>query len=291
MDDRSPQSVIGRQVDAVGQQPVVAGQPLQPPRRVDIDGPFADVDVDADPQVPGQAGGVAQGFVSACERGVDADQAPAAGPDEPLVLLDAAAFDELIPPEVAADPLRFRDEKRYADRLKDARSKTGRIRDPVGGHDPHADLGAGGGDRVEAALDGVGGLVVVDDGRGAALECLQRPQHGGPADHLQVEGGVEAPPDLLQYLSEVGGDPRRGRHPPRQRRVEMVVGAHQAGRDRGHGYSPPAPVRARRGTAARAAVESRIGRLVRHFPSNAWRAPATAPRVGTSTASPAPLAP
>jgi len=42
-------------------------------------------------------------------------------------IFDAAAFDELIPPEVAADPLRFRDEKRYADRLKDARSKTGRI--------------------------------------------------------------------------------------------------------------------------------------------------------------------
>lgn len=28
-------------------------------------------------------------------------------------------------PEVAVDPLRFRDEKRYADRLKDARAKTG----------------------------------------------------------------------------------------------------------------------------------------------------------------------
>lgn len=40
---------------------------------------------------------------------------------------DAASFEELIPPEVAADPLRFRDEKRYTDRLRDSRSKTGRI--------------------------------------------------------------------------------------------------------------------------------------------------------------------
>ena len=42
-------------------------------------------------------------------------------------IFDGATFEELIPPEVAADPLRFRDEKRYSDRMKDARSKTGRI--------------------------------------------------------------------------------------------------------------------------------------------------------------------
>ncbi|MDR3527365.1 MAG: acetyl-CoA carboxylase, carboxyltransferase subunit beta [Rhizomicrobium sp.] len=40
---------------------------------------------------------------------------------------DAGICEELIPPEVAADPLRFRDEKRYTDRLRDARSKTGKI--------------------------------------------------------------------------------------------------------------------------------------------------------------------
>ena len=40
---------------------------------------------------------------------------------------DAGSYEELVPPEVPADPLRFRDEKRYSDRLKDARSKTGRI--------------------------------------------------------------------------------------------------------------------------------------------------------------------
>ena len=42
-------------------------------------------------------------------------------------MFDGASFEELLPPEVPADPLRFRDEKRYADRLREARSKTGRV--------------------------------------------------------------------------------------------------------------------------------------------------------------------
>jgi len=48
-------------------------------------------------------------------------------PERFAAIFDGAQFEELIPPEVAPDPLRFRDEKRYADRLRDARSKTGRI--------------------------------------------------------------------------------------------------------------------------------------------------------------------
>ncbi|BAT61722.1 acetyl-coenzyme A carboxylase carboxyl transferase subunit beta [Variibacter gotjawalensis] len=40
-------------------------------------------------------------------------------------LFDNGRYEDIIPPEVATDPLRFRDEKRYADRLRDARTKTG----------------------------------------------------------------------------------------------------------------------------------------------------------------------
>src|SRR5438067_11929181 len=40
-------------------------------------------------------------------------------------LFDEGEFEEIPVPEVAADPLKFRDERRYADRLKDARAKTG----------------------------------------------------------------------------------------------------------------------------------------------------------------------
>jgi len=39
---------------------------------------------------------------------------------------DAGLFEELPPVEVPLDPLRFRDDRRYTDRLKEARNKTGR---------------------------------------------------------------------------------------------------------------------------------------------------------------------
>jgi acetyl-CoA carboxylase carboxyl transferase subunit beta len=49
------------------------------------------------------------------------------GPKERFAaLFDAAVFEEMPHPVVPADPLRFRDERRYADRLRDARGKTGR---------------------------------------------------------------------------------------------------------------------------------------------------------------------
>ncbi len=41
-------------------------------------------------------------------------------------LFDAGAYETLATPQVAQDPLKFRDERRYVDRLKDARAKTGR---------------------------------------------------------------------------------------------------------------------------------------------------------------------
>jgi len=40
-------------------------------------------------------------------------------------LFDGSVYEELPAPEVIADPLRFRDSKRYTDRMKEARTKTG----------------------------------------------------------------------------------------------------------------------------------------------------------------------
>jgi acetyl-CoA carboxylase carboxyl transferase subunit beta len=40
-------------------------------------------------------------------------------------MFDAGEFEDIALPEVQLDPLKFRDERRYADRLKDARAKTG----------------------------------------------------------------------------------------------------------------------------------------------------------------------
>ena len=42
------------------------------------------------------------------------------------MIFDGGKYQELSAPAVTADPLRFRDERRYSDRLKDARAKTGR---------------------------------------------------------------------------------------------------------------------------------------------------------------------
>jgi acetyl-CoA carboxylase carboxyl transferase subunit beta len=41
------------------------------------------------------------------------------------IMFDSGTWLDVPLPEVAADPLKFRDEKRYADRLRDARAKTG----------------------------------------------------------------------------------------------------------------------------------------------------------------------
>jgi acetyl-CoA carboxylase carboxyl transferase subunit beta len=40
-------------------------------------------------------------------------------------LFDSGQYEEIDVPEVAVDPLKFRDERRYSERLKDARAKTG----------------------------------------------------------------------------------------------------------------------------------------------------------------------
>src|SRR3954466_16324850 len=41
-------------------------------------------------------------------------------------IFDQGEYEELPLPDVVQDPLRFRDERRYPDRLRDARAKTGR---------------------------------------------------------------------------------------------------------------------------------------------------------------------
>ncbi|MGH7005435.1 MAG: acetyl-CoA carboxylase, carboxyltransferase subunit beta, partial [Alphaproteobacteria bacterium] len=46
--------------------------------------------------------------------------------DRLAMLFDGGIFSTIEPPKVPADPLRFRDSKRYSDRLRDAQSKDGR---------------------------------------------------------------------------------------------------------------------------------------------------------------------
>ncbi len=181
-------------------------------------------------------------LVAQREAGVGADQAPAAGLEEPFVLGQ--------PGLGALGPVA--------------------VGDLVGAHDPHAHLGAGLGDDVERAVDGGRGGVVVDDGRGPRLQGLDRPQQRRPAHQLQVEGGVEPPPHLVEDLGEARRRLRRGRHAPGQGRVQVVVGADQAGR----GGRRAAAVIGRR-PAQRAS-----GRVDCHSPERSCRAAATAPGRG-----------
>ena len=46
-------------------------------------------------------------------------------PQRLKAMFDGGEFEDVTLPEVTLDPLKFRDERRYADRLKDARAKTG----------------------------------------------------------------------------------------------------------------------------------------------------------------------
>src|SRR5262249_42055535 len=63
-------------------------------------------------------------------------------------IFDDGEWDDIPIPEVVSDPLRFRDEKRYADRMRDARAKTG-MQDAI-------KLGQG-------YLDGMGVVIGVQD--------------------------------------------------------------------------------------------------------------------------------
>ena len=125
---------------------------------------------------------------------------------------------------------------------------------------------------------------------GAALERLERPEHGRPAQHLEVERGVEPPPDLLagsRGTSSAGGAAPACRGPAPSR----GGGARRRAPASSTAPTPPqrwvsSPARTRRsdprvsGQASGSAVARVIGRLVRHSPSRSCRAAATAPAVG-----------
>jgi hypothetical protein len=162
--------------------------------------------VHAHPEVGGQPDDGIQRLVAQREARVGADQAAAAGAEEPLVL-GQPGLGALWPVAVG---------------------------DLVGAQHPHPDLGAGGGDHVEAAVDRRRRGVVIDDGGGARLERLDRAQQRRPPDRLGVEGHVEPPPDPLEDLGEVGRRDGGRRHAPGKRGVEVMVGADEPGRGGGH---------------------------------------------------------
>ena len=90
-------------------------------------------------------------------------------------LFDNGEYENLPLPEVPLDPLRFRDERRYTDRLKDARSKTG-LTDAV-----LAGAGRLEGQRVVAAVqdfDFLGSTCAFTRMMKQFLRCPRRMMHG-----------------------------------------------------------------------------------------------------------------
>ena len=85
-------------------------------------------------------------------------------------MFDGATWLDIGVPEVPVDPLKFRDERRYADRLKDARTKTGLH------------------DAVKLGLGKLDGLPVVDRRAGFRF-------HGRLARHGGRRGGDQGPGD------------------------------------------------------------------------------------------------
>ncbi len=232
-------------VDAVRQQPVVARQRPEPVGRARVHPILAHVDVHPHAQIVRQPHHRVERGVRQGEAGVGADQAPAARPQEALVL-GQARLGALGP--VAVGHL-------------------------VGAHHPHAHLGARLGDHVQAAVDGGGGGVVVDDGGRARLERLDRAEQGRPAHQVEVEREVEPPPDLLQDLREPGGRGRRRGHAPGQRRVEVMVGADEPAGRSGH-----AVVTCRRAAGGAWPATRRRGRAARRPPRRRWGPARSRPR-------------
>ena len=170
---------------AVHEQPVVGGQRRQPRAGVDVVGSLGDVDVHADAEVGGEAGGRGQRVVGARERGVHADHAPAAGAQEALVL-----------GQPAAGAVGRRGGRSRRTRTRPARRPRRRRRRSRRGC-PRSRSGSRGGRRSPSCPH---------------CSASIAPSRRRPADHLEVERGVEAPPDLLEDLDEVGRLPRRRRH-------------------------------------------------------------------------------
>lgn len=112
-------------------------------------------------------------------------------------LFDDADYETLALPEVPADPLKFRDERRYTDRLKDARSKTG-LADAV-----LAGAGRLEGQRVVAAaqdFDFLGGSLGTAAGEALVAAMRVALKRGTPFILFAASGGARMQEGILSLM-------------------------------------------------------------------------------------------
>ena len=112
-------------------------------------------------------------------------------------LFDNAEFETLALPEVPADPLKFRDERRYTDRLKDARGKTG-LSDAV-----LAGAGRLEGQRIVAAVqdfDFLGGSLGTAAGEAVIAAMRTAVKRESPFILFAASGGARMQEGILSLM-------------------------------------------------------------------------------------------
>jgi acetyl-CoA carboxylase carboxyl transferase subunit beta len=113
------------------------------------------------------------------------------------LIFDDGDWEDIPLPDVALDPLKFRDEKRYTDRLRDARAKTG-LNDAV-------KLGAGlmDGIPVVAAVqdfDFMGGSLGMAAGEAVVKGLLMAAERGTPFIMFAASGGARMQEGILSLM-------------------------------------------------------------------------------------------
>jgi acetyl-CoA carboxylase carboxyl transferase subunit beta len=112
-------------------------------------------------------------------------------------LFDNAEYESLPLPEVPADPLKFRDERRYTDRLKDARGKTG-LTDAVLAGAGHLD-----GQRIVAAVqdfDFLGGSLGTAAGEAVIAAMRAAVKRETPFILFAASGGARMQEGILSLM-------------------------------------------------------------------------------------------
>jgi len=112
-------------------------------------------------------------------------------------IFDGAIWDDIAVPQVAADPLKFRDERRYADRLKDARTKTG-MADAIR-------VGAGRLDGVPVVVgvqdfDFMGGSLGMAAGEAVVAGLEAAVERGTPFIMFAASGGARMQEGILSLM-------------------------------------------------------------------------------------------
>ncbi|MBP0579461.1 acetyl-CoA carboxylase carboxyltransferase subunit beta [Labrys sp. LIt4] len=113
------------------------------------------------------------------------------------LMFDDGKWEDIALPEVVPDPLKFKDEKRYVDRLKDARTKTG-MQDAV-------KLGAGTIDGLPAVIavqdfDFMGGSLGMAAGEAVVKGLLTAADRGVPFIMFASSGGARMQEGILSLM-------------------------------------------------------------------------------------------